>query len=174
MVFGGDCPPGSQALAVEDGAMSMGSDNTDGRGRGEDDTWASNDAEQEPPTAPLDSVDDDGEVQVLGTEDSALEEAPPPPPVASKRRTSIPPPSKSYKTGSPALASNHAFRAETTKLARAKDFRTVASLIEAALDNAPWAQAEDVSMGLVLDLARLYRDRLPDRARAQEAFERVI
>ncbi|MBI5531174.1 MAG: hypothetical protein HY898_00560 [Deltaproteobacteria bacterium] len=154
--------------------MSMGSDNTDGRGRGEDDSWASNDAEQEPPTAPLDSVDDDGEVQVLSTEDSALEEAPPPPPVASKRRTSIPPPSKSYKTGSPALASNHAFRAETTKLARAKDFRTVASLIEAALDNAPWAQAEDVSMGLMLDLARLYRDRLPDRARAQQAFERVI
>ena len=84
------------------------------------------------------------------------------------------PPSLNYGADAPALASYNAFRQETHRLARTRDYRTIAELHESALSQAAWAQSEDVNIGLLLDLARLYRDRLPDRARAQQAFERLI
>jgi len=84
------------------------------------------------------------------------------------------PPAHTYELEAPALTSHQAFRQETYKLARTRDFRSIAALHEAALENAPWALSEDVHIALLLDLARIYRDQIPDRARAQKTFERLI
>jgi len=95
----------------------------------------------------------------------------PPPPFATP---SMMPPPQSYDEQSPALASHQAFRSETYRLARARDYRSIAALHEAALESSPWALSEEYHVSLLLDLARLYRDRLSDKARAQQTFERVV
>jgi tetratricopeptide (TPR) repeat protein len=94
----------------------------------------------------------------------------PPPPFATP---SMMPPPKEYDDSAPALATYQDFRRETHRLARTRDYRSIATLHESALV-APWAHSDDVHINLLLDLAKLYRDRLTDRPRAQEAFERLI
>ena len=95
----------------------------------------------------------------------------PPPPFATP---SMMPPPKSYDDASPALASYQAFRSETYRLARTRDYRSIAALHESALETVAWATSEEYHVSLLLDLARLYRDRLSDKARAQQTFERVV
>ena len=95
----------------------------------------------------------------------------PPPPFATP---SMMPPPKAYDDESPALESYQTFRRETHRLARTRDFRSIATLHESALSRTPWAESEDVHINLLVDLAKLYRDRLSDLARAQATFERLI
>lgn len=95
----------------------------------------------------------------------------PPPPFATP---SMMPPPKEYDEGAPALASYQDFRRETHRLARTRDYRSIAALHESALQVAVWAMQDDVYINLLLDLAKLYNDRLTDGAQAQYAFERLI
>ncbi len=86
---------------------------------------------------------------------------------------SVGPPAMLYPQDAQALASQQHFRAETHRLARTRDYRTIAALHESALSHAPWAESEEVRVGLLVDLARLYRDRISDRTRAQRTYERL-
>ncbi len=142
-------------------------------------------AEAEPEQVEADASDDglaDDEiliaVETLGAQDGEVET--PPAAAPERRKRSVKPGGGSPAARQPAeqgpagLASYNAFRAETHRLARARDYRAIADLHEAALEKAPWAAADDVNAALLLDLARLYRDRLPDRARAQQTFERLV
>ncbi len=95
----------------------------------------------------------------------------PPPPFATP---SMMPPPKQYEDGSPALATYQTFRRETHRLARTRDYLSIAALHEAVLQDAPWATTDDVHVNLLLDLAKLYGDRLGDAAQAQATFERLI
>ena len=95
----------------------------------------------------------------------------PPPPFAT---ASMMPPPKEYDDSAPALNTYQDFRRETHRLARTRDYLSIAALHEAALVRATWATTDDVHINLLLDLAKLYRDRLTDQAQAQGAFERLI
>jgi tetratricopeptide (TPR) repeat protein len=95
----------------------------------------------------------------------------PPPPFAT---ASMMPPPKEYDDSAPALASYQDFRRETSRLARTRDYRSIAALHESALAVVPWAASDDMQINLLLDLAKLYKDRLVDPDRAQNTFERLI
>lgn len=95
----------------------------------------------------------------------------PPPPFATP---SMMPPPKEYDDSAPALTTYQDFRRETHRLARTRDYLSIAALHEAALVRATWATSDDVHINLLLDLAKLYRDRLTDQAQAQATFERLI
>ncbi|MCU0691200.1 MAG: hypothetical protein MUF54_07360, partial [Polyangiaceae bacterium] len=94
-----------------------------------------------------------------------------PPPIVGTPSTRAP---KPYDDAAPALASYQAFRNETHRLARTRDYRSIAALHESALETAPWADTDELVIKLLLDLARLYRDRIADRDRARYAFERLV
>ncbi len=83
-------------------------------------------------------------------------------------------PSDEYDGAAPALVSYRDFRRETLRLARTRDYQSIATLHESALASAAWASPNDLHIKLLLDLAKLYRDRLADRVHAQNAFERLI
>ena len=160
---------------------NRGSDSTDGRDVGEDNWGAEGEAEAS-------SGWEDGDVSVstsladdvLDTPESAdPEPVPPPPPVAPiEEPPARPAPmsagSRAYAKGAPALANQNTFRAENMRLARTRDYKGIAALHESALAVAPWAGADEVRATLLLDLARLYRDRISERAQAQLAFEALI
>jgi tetratricopeptide (TPR) repeat protein len=95
----------------------------------------------------------------------------PPPPFATP---SMMPPPRQYDDSAPALNSYQDFRRETTRLARTRDYRSIAALHESALAHATWATSDDMQINLLLDLAKLYRDRIIDHEHAQDAFERLI
>ncbi|HQB46375.1 MAG TPA: hypothetical protein PLV85_22365, partial [Polyangiaceae bacterium] len=80
----------------------------------------------------------------------------PPPPFATP---SMMPPPRQYDDSAPALNSYQDFRRETTRLARTRDYRSIAALHESALAHATWATSDDMQINLLLDLAKLYRDR---------------
>ncbi len=61
------------------------------------------------------------------------------------------------------------FRAEVQKLARAKRWRRLAAVTAHAVVNAPYSKG-GTRTSMLLDLARIYRDRLKDGALAEEAF----
>ena len=64
------------------------------------------------------------------------------------------------------------FRAEVQRLARAKRWRRVAAVTAHAVMHAPYSTG-GTRVAMLLDLARIYRDRLKDSDRAQEAFAAV-
>jgi tetratricopeptide (TPR) repeat protein len=66
------------------------------------------------------------------------------------------------------------FRTEQQKLARARDWPAMASLTTNALQNAPWTKRAEARSHLLLDLARLQRDRLQDQKSAEEAFRQLV
>ncbi|MCL2824351.1 MAG: tetratricopeptide repeat protein, partial [Polyangiaceae bacterium] len=74
----------------------------------------------------------------------------------------------------PALASNQSFRRQLGQLARSKDYASIADLYESAIAVAPWAASEDIQVDLLLNLAKLYKDRLNDPDKALFAFERLV
>ena len=61
------------------------------------------------------------------------------------------------------------FKAVSQKLARLGDWRKLAAVTGHALIHAPYAERM-TRTGMLLDLARIYRDRLKDEKRAEEAF----
>lgn len=76
-------------------------------------------------------------------------------------------------SGSSTWATDFAlFREEAQRLARAKRWRRLAAMTAWAIQNAPYSVG-GTRTGLLLDLARVYRDRLADSALALEAFEAV-
>ncbi|MCC6997813.1 MAG: hypothetical protein IT370_24565 [Deltaproteobacteria bacterium] len=71
------------------------------------------------------------------------------------------------------LTDNATFRQESQRLARARDWAKLAALTSDAVDNAAWATLPETRAALLLDLARMYRDRLKDLAGAEETFRRL-
>ncbi|MFT4704673.1 MAG: tetratricopeptide (TPR) repeat protein [Bradymonadia bacterium] len=65
------------------------------------------------------------------------------------------------------------FRNEVSQLARAKRWERVAAVTAHAVLHAPYSAA-GTRTGMLLDLARIYRDRLKDNSRAEEAFAAVL
>ena len=65
------------------------------------------------------------------------------------------------------------FRAVTQKLARIGGWQKLASVTGHALINAPYSTGE-TRAALLLDLARIYRDRLNDEKRAEESFAALV
>lgn len=65
------------------------------------------------------------------------------------------------------------FREEALKLGRAKRWRRLASVTAYAVVNAPYSQG-GTRTAMLLDLARIYRDRLKDLDAAEEAFVAAI
>ncbi len=160
---------------------TRGSDSSDGRDVNED-SWVSEgeapeatsweDGEVTVGTAPA-----EGDAEVEGLLDQ--EPVPEPPPVAPVEEpvAKTPPaaqPPRQFAKGAPSLANQNTFRAETMRLARARDYRGIAALHESAIATAPWAAADDLKATLLLELARLYRDRIADREGAQRAFAQLI
>ncbi|HEY3356669.1 MAG TPA: hypothetical protein VGQ83_25690 [Polyangia bacterium] len=71
------------------------------------------------------------------------------------------------------LTDQHLFRAESQRLARTREWQALCAMSSAALDAAQWAQVPEARAGVLLDLACIYRDRLGDRAAAEETFARL-
>ncbi len=67
------------------------------------------------------------------------------------------------------LSDYSAFKNETQNLARQGQWQTLAAVTGHALMHAPYSDSH-TRPGMLLDLARIYRDRLSDDARAEEAF----
>ena len=67
------------------------------------------------------------------------------------------------------LSDYSAFKNETQSLARQGQWQTLAAVTGHALMHAPYSDSH-TRPGMLLDLARIYRDRLGDDARAEEAF----
>ena len=65
------------------------------------------------------------------------------------------------------------FRSEQQKLARARDWPGMASLTNNALKES-WTKRPEARTPLLLDLARLQRDRLQDPKAAEEAFRQLL
>ena len=101
----------------------------------------------------------------------AAQGAPMPPPLAAPRRDS--------RAGLPVdepptmLNDNGLFRQEAQKLARARDWQRLAAITSAAVDGASWAALPETKATLLLDLARVYRDRLRDAGSAEDTFRRL-
>ena len=70
-------------------------------------------------------------------------------------------------------AEKSTFRAESSRLALARDWAALAALIRSTLDSARWAAQREARASLLGDLARIYRDRLRDAANAEFAFRRL-
>ncbi len=66
------------------------------------------------------------------------------------------------------------FVAEAQRLARAREWASLAGLTSAALDHSAWAQQAETRIALLTDLARLYRDRLRDLPSAEDQFRRLL
>ncbi|HEX9102027.1 MAG TPA: hypothetical protein VF997_07485, partial [Polyangia bacterium] len=66
------------------------------------------------------------------------------------------------------------FAAEAQRLARAREWQSLAGLTSAALDHSPWAQQAETRVALLTDLARLFRDRLRDLPSAEDQFRRLL
>lgn len=90
------------------------------------------------------------------------------------RSPSMIPPAKNIQTDLPALETQDAFRREVQRLARIRDFRAMAALHESALSTCEWATVDDVQARLLVDLAKIYKERLTDQQHAQRTFERLV
>lgn len=66
------------------------------------------------------------------------------------------------------------FRGEVQRLARGRDWRGMADLTAIALAEAPWASRPQARVHLLLDQARLFRDRLNDAKAAEESFLALV
>ena len=66
------------------------------------------------------------------------------------------------------------FAAEAQRLARAREWQSLAGLTSAALDHSPWAQQPETRIALLTDLSRLFRDRLRDLPSAEDQFRRLL
>lgn len=76
-------------------------------------------------------------------------------------------------SGEKGVADHAWFRQESQRLARARDWQKLATLSAAAIESAPWAELPETRSALLLELARLYRDRLVDPMGAEETFRRL-
>jgi tetratricopeptide (TPR) repeat protein len=91
-------------------------------------------------------------------------------------RAATPPPLEEYAGGMTErtfLNDHQMFRAEAQRLARGRDWQALSAMTSAALADAQWAQVPEAHAGLLLELACIYRDRLGDRAAAEETFARL-
>jgi tetratricopeptide (TPR) repeat protein len=66
------------------------------------------------------------------------------------------------------------FRSELQRLARGRDWKGMAELTSNALQEAGWAARPESRVHLLLDLARLYRDRLSDAKAAEDTFRELL
>src|SRR5262249_31122767 len=98
-------------------------------------------------------------------------EAPPPPPMAAAEPSIL---DDHAAAAEPSILDDHArFRAEAQRLARARDWQTLAALTSAAPDASSWARQAETRAALLVDLARIHRDRLGDPGSAEDTFRRL-
>jgi tetratricopeptide (TPR) repeat protein len=153
-----------------------------------------------PPTLPV-RFEDDSAVGTEETE-LAPEIPPPPPPRPAPPPPTAPPPAPSTRTSARAAKAppqresllgldepadapvapaeepsvfndKGLFRAESQRLARARDWQGLAGLTSAVLDGGSWAAVPETRAALLADLGRLYRDRLKDLPSAEDAFKKL-
>jgi hypothetical protein len=72
------------------------------------------------------------------------------------------------------LDDKNTFRTQAQKLAKSGDWAGLAALTSAALDVSKWATQTEIRAALLLDLARVYRDRLKDVPSAEDQFRRLV
>lgn len=123
-------------------------------------------ASEPPPTPP--PFRKTGRPGTLGVE-AKPEKAPSPPP-SEEAPAEVP---RRPLTGDPLMDDNAAFRREMQQLARTRNWKRLAELTSAAVERAPWAELPEAQSALLIDLARVYRDRLSDSVRAEQAFRRL-
>ena len=120
------------------------------------------------------SVQEEVEDQRGEVEDQS---APEPASAASERAEMAPPeePPPPPAAAEPSILDDHdLFRAEANRLARARDWQTLAGIMSAALDAASWARFAETRAALLVDLARIHRDRLSDPGSAEDTFRRLL
>ncbi len=66
-----------------------------------------------------------------------------------------------------------AFNRDAQRLANARDWHALATLMRNAIDNASWTKPTEVRTTLLADSARMYRDRLNDIASAELQFRKL-
>lgn len=66
-----------------------------------------------------------------------------------------------------------AFNRDAQRLANARDWHALATLLRNAIDNASWTKPTEVRTTLLADSARMYRDRLNDIASAELQFRKL-
>ena len=76
--------------------------------------------------------------------------------------------------GGSVLDDKTSFGVEAQRLARAREWQSLAALTSAAIDHSPWASQAETRTALITDLARLYRDRLRDLPSAEDQFRRLL
>jgi tetratricopeptide (TPR) repeat protein len=84
------------------------------------------------------------------------------------------PPDEPRADNGSVLDDKTSFTSEAQRLARAREWQSLAGLTSAALDHSPWASQPETRIALITDLARLYRDRLRDLPSAEDQFRRLL
>ncbi|MSP61341.1 MAG: hypothetical protein EXR72_13550 [Myxococcales bacterium] len=97
------------------------------------------------------------------------------PTVIEALRSPPPSPPPPADDGEPSLLNdNTLFRQEAQRLARARDWVKLAAITSAAVDNATWAHLPETRAALLVDLAKIHRDRLNDPGSAEDTFRRLV
>ena len=92
---------------------------------------------------------------------------------AVAEKAARPPADERPATGDPLLDDNADFRKEVQRLARARDWTRLAELTSQAIERSAWASLPETRAALLIDLAKVYRDRLDDAPKAEATFRRL-